>query len=72
MTASGHTTRLDAIVRLREMEVTKDTVRPSRNVFNRLGQSRGEDMRTHLEARRTSMTSRRREDLPVVSPIMMR
>ena len=26
-------------------------------------------MHTHLEARRTSMTSRRKEDLSVVSPI---
>ena len=26
-------------------------------------------MRTHLEARRTSATSRRRDELPVVSPI---
>ena len=69
MAASGCTTRPDAIVKSRENEIIKDALRPLHNVFNRLGQSRGEDMRTHLEARRTSVTSRRREDLSVVSPI---
>ena len=53
----------------RERESTEDSLRPSHNVFDRLGQNRDEDMRTHLEARRNSATSRRREDLLVISPI---
>ena len=69
MTALGSTTRPDAIVKSREREIAEDALRPSRNVFDRLGRSRGEDMRTPLEARRTSATSRRREDLPIVSLI---
>ena len=69
MTALGCITRPDVIVKSQEMEITKDALRPSRNIFDRLGQSRREDMRTHLEVRRTSATSRRREDLPVVFPI---
>ena len=65
----GLTTRLDTVAKSQKREPTKDTVRPSCNVFDRLGQSRGEDMRTHLEARRNSVTSRRREELSIVSPI---
>ena len=44
-------------------------LRSSRNVFDRLGRSQREDMRMHLEVRHTLATSRRREELPVVSPI---
>ena len=69
MITSGCTTTPDAIVKSWEMEITKDALRPSHNVFDRLGRSRGEDMHTHLEARRTSITSIKREELPVVSPI---
>ena len=68
MTVSGRTTRPDTIAKSHEREPTEDALRPSRNVFNRLGQSRGKDICTHLEARHNSMTSRRREDLPIVSP----
>ena len=53
-----------------EKEITENALRMSaRNIFDQLGQSRGEDMCTHLEARHTSATFRRREDLPVVSSI---
>ena len=69
MTASGHTTRPNAIGKSREREIIEDALRPSHNVFDRLGRSRGKDMRTHLEASRTSATSRSKEDLLVVSPI---
>ena len=47
----------------------KDALRPLRNLFDRLGQSRGESMRMHLKVRCTSATSRRIEELPIVSPI---
>ena len=52
-----------------EREITEDALRLSCNVFDRLGRSKGEDMTTYPEARHTLVTSRRREDLPVVSPI---
>ena len=38
-------------------------------MFDQLGQSRGEDVSTHLEVRRTSTTSRRRQEEAVVSPV---
>ena len=69
MTALGRTTKLGAIIRLWERGTTEDAHRPSRNMFDRLGQSREENMRTYLEARRTSVTSRRRGEEPVVSLI---
>ena len=47
----------------------EDALRLSCNVFNQLGQSRGEDMHTHLKARCNSVTSRKREELPIISPI---
>ena len=43
--------------------------RPSRNVFDRLDQDRRADMRTHLDVRRASAISRRRQEEVVVSPI---
>ena len=64
--ASGHTTRPDALMKSREREPTEDAFRPSCNVFDRLGRNKDEDMRTHLEARRNSVTSRRREDLSII------
>ena len=69
MTASGCTTRPNAIVKSWEREITEDALRPSCNIFDRLERSRGEDMRTHLDVRNTSVTSKRREDLQVVYPI---
>ena len=69
MTASGRTSRPDAIVKSQEREITEDALKLSCNIFDRLGRSIGEDMLTHLEAKYTSVTSKRREDLPVVSPI---
>ena len=36
-------------------------------MFDRLGRSRGEDIRAHLEARCTSATSRRRQEEAIVS-----
>ena len=54
---------------LQEREPTKDAFRSPHNVFDRLGKNRDKDMLTHLEARHNSVTSRRREDLPIVSPI---
>ena len=38
-------------------------------MFNRLGRTQGEDRRTYLEAKRTSATSRRRQEEAVVSPV---
>ena len=64
-TTSGCTTRLEAPIKSREREPTEDALRPSHNIFNRLGRNRDEDMRTHLEARHNSATSRRREYLPI-------
>ena len=52
-----------------EREPTKNALKPSCDVFDRLGRNRDEDMHTHLEARRNSMTSRRKEDLLIVCPI---
>ena len=69
MTASSRTTRPDAVVKSWERKPTEDILRPSRNVFDRLSRSKGEGMCTHLEARHNSATSKRREDLPIVSPI---
>ena len=69
MTTSGRTTRPDEIVKSREREPTEDALRMSPNVFDRFGRSKGEDMHTYLEARVNSATSRRREDLSIVSPI---
>ena len=69
MTALGRIARPDAIMESQEKEPIEDALRLLRNIFDRLGQSRGEDMRTHLEARHNSATSRRREDLPIVFPI---
>ena len=69
MTALDRTTRSDAILKSQEREITGDALKLSRNIFDRLARSREKDMRTHLEARRTLVTSRRREDLSVVSPI---
>ena len=68
-TTSGRTTRLEAPMKLRKRKPTEDALKPSRKVFNRLGRNRDEDMHTHLEARRNSATSRRREDLLIVSSI---
>ena len=53
----------------RERELTEDALKPSRNVFDRLGQNRNEDMCTHLETRHNSMTSRIRDNLPAFSLI---
>ena len=39
-----------------------------RNVFNRLGQNAEEDLRAHLEARRTS-TSSKKNNVPIFSPM---
>ena len=69
MIALSRTTRPDSIVRSWERGVTEDALRPSSNVFDRLGRSREEDMHTHLEVRHTSVTSIRRELLPVISLI---
>ena len=68
-TSSGRTTRPEAAIRSQEREPIEDTLRSSCNVFDRLGRNRDEDMCIHLEARRNSTTSRKREDLPVISPI---
>ena len=68
-TTSGGTIGPNATIRSQEREVTKDARRPSCNVFDRLSRSRGEEIRRHLEARLTSATSRKREEVPVISLI---
>ena len=55
-------------MRSQERESIEDVLKLSCNVFDQLGQSRGEDMRTHLESRHNSATSRRRKDHPIISP----
>ena len=47
----------------------EEALRSSWNIFDRLSRSRGEDMHTYLEARRNSATSKRIEDLPIISLI---
>ena len=54
MTTSSRTTRPDVVVRSKEREFTEEAFRPSCNIFDRLGRSKGEDMRTHLEVKCTS------------------
>ena len=66
---SGCSTKPDTIAKSRAREPTEDVLKLSPNVFDQLGRSICEDMCTHLEARRNSVTSRRREDLPIISPI---
>ena len=61
--------RPGATTRSKEKGVTDDPNRPSRNVFDRLSQDRIEDMRTHIDARHASVTSRRRQEEVVVSPV---
>ena len=51
-----------------ERERIGDALRPSRNVFDRLGRNKDEDMCTHLEARCNSATSRRRDYLSTFFP----
>ena len=68
-TASGHTVRPRATTRSQEKGVTDDPNRSSYDVFDRHDQDRRKDMRTHLDARRASATSRRRQEEVVVSPI---
>ena len=68
-TASGRPTRLEAPMKSRERELTEDALRLSHNVFDLLGRNIDEDMRTYLEARYNSATSRRRDDHPTFSPI---
>ena len=69
MTALGHTVRPGTVVRSQERGIIEDAYRPSCNMFNRLGRSREEDMCTHLEARCTSATFKRRGEEPVISPV---
>ena len=57
------------ITRSPKRGVTEDPNRPSCNAFNRLGQDQREDMRTHVDARRVSATSRRRQEEVIVSPV---
>ena len=59
-TVLGRTVRPSAIAR-------SQAHRSSRNVFDRLGRSRGEDMRTHLEVSHTSTTSIMRQEEAVIS-----
>ena len=67
--ASSRTMRPRATAKLQEKGIMEDPICPSRNVFDRLSQNRGEDMCTHLNARRTLVTSRRRQEEAVVSPV---
>ena len=61
--------RPGATTRWQEKGVTEDPNRPLRNVFDRLGRDRREDMRTHLDARRALVISKRRQEEAVVSPV---
>ena len=61
MTASSRTTRPNAIVKSREKEPIEDVVRPLCNISDRCY--------THLKARCNLATSKRREDLPIISHI---
>ena len=47
----------------------EDPNRPSCYVFDRLGQDRRDDMWTHLDERHASVTSKKRQEGVVVSPV---
>ena len=51
-----------------ENEQTGEGEKPARNVFNRLGQNAEEDLHIHLDARRTSASSKK-NDAPAFSPV---
>ena len=51
-----------------EKERTGGGQKPARNVFDRLGQNTEEDLRIHLDARRTSASSKKNH-LPSFSPM---
>ena len=49
-------------------ERTRGGKKPACNVFDRLGQNTEEDLRIHLDARRTSVSSKK-NDVPAFSPV---
>ena len=51
-----------------EKERTGGGLKQTRNMFDRLGQNAEEDLRVHLDARRTS-TSSKKNDMPTFSPV---
>ena len=68
-TASGRPHRPEAPTRSWENEPIRDALKPARNVFDRISRNRDEDIRTYLEARHNSTTSKKRDDLPAFSPL---
>ena len=60
-TTLGYTTRPEALMKSWEREPIEDALRPSDNIFDRLGRNRDDDLRTHLKVRRNLVTSRREE-----------
>ena len=65
---SGLPPRSVAPLRSQEKERTRGGPKPTRNVFDRLGQNAEEDLRVHLDARRTSASSKK-NDVPPFSPM---
>ena len=47
---------------------TRGASKPSRNVFDRLGQNAEEDLRAHLDARQT-LASSKKNDVAALSPV---
>ena len=66
-TVSGLSLRSVAPPRSQENERTGGRPKPTRNVFDRLSQNAKEDLRVHLDARRTSVSSKK-NDMPTFSP----
>ena len=53
---------------IKEKERTRGRLKPTRNMLDRLGQNAEEDLRVHLDARRTSTLSKK-NDMPTFSPM---
>ena len=65
---SGLPLRSVAPLRSQENERIGGGQKPARNVFDLLGQNAEEDLRIHLDARRTSASSKK-NDVPTFSPM---
>ena len=65
---SGLPLRSAAPLKSQEKERTRGGPKPTRNVFDRLGQNTEEDFRVYLDTRRTSASSKK-NDVPMFSPM---
>ena len=67
-TVSGLRPTFVALQGSQEKQPTRGALKPSHNVLDRLGQNAKEDLLAHLDARRTS-TSSKKNDVPAFSPV---